>query len=258
MTVRARDDTDTDYEELTLALDAGETRHFNSDDLELGNERKRLTGSTGAGTGTWRLALSSDDIDIEAHAYIRTTEGFLTAMHAEAPVAESVHRVATLQPGQQPEPGQRAAAGEPGTRGVPVDIAGTDDDGERPGTPVRIVVPAGDAVEVTAAELESGESETISSGALGGRQGQVAAARGVDRDGDPIAVLSLLSSPTGDLTNLSRADRHARLRDRGREGSSGALLERGFPKRREPRHGCVTRMAPMCIGATRCLHGVAR
>ena len=35
--VRAYDDTERDYEPLTLAVGAGEAVHFNSDDLEHGN-----------------------------------------------------------------------------------------------------------------------------------------------------------------------------------------------------------------------------
>ena len=60
--------------------------HFNSNDLEQGNVGKGLTGSTGAGEGDWRLELSSD-ADIEVLSYIRTTDGFLTAMHDVAPVS---------------------------------------------------------------------------------------------------------------------------------------------------------------------------
>ena len=39
------------------ARTSGQTVHFDSDDLELGNRTKGLTGSTGAGTGTWRLTM---------------------------------------------------------------------------------------------------------------------------------------------------------------------------------------------------------
>ena len=43
-----------------LSIGAGETVHFNSNDLELGNTAKGLSGSTGAGVGDWRLVLSSE------------------------------------------------------------------------------------------------------------------------------------------------------------------------------------------------------
>ena len=203
MTIAARDDTDREYETLTLALAAGQTRHFNSDDLELGNAAKGLTGSTGSGTGTWRLALSSDDVEFEANAYIRTSEGFLTAMSAAAPTADRVHRIAIFNPGSNSNQVSILRLVNPGPRTAVATVAGTDDSGARPGTTVRVFVPAGDAVELTAAELESGEAAAITAGALGDGKGKWRLRVEANRD---IVVLSLLSSPTGHLTNLSRAD----------------------------------------------------
>ena len=203
VTITARDDTDREYETLTLSLAAGQTRHFNSDDLELGNAAKGLTGSTGAGTGTWRLALSSDDVEFEANAYIRTSEGFLTAMNASAPTADGVHRVAIFNPGSNRNQVSILRLVNPGTRTAVATVAGTDDGGARPGTTVRVLVPAGDAVELTAAELESGDAAAITAGALGDGKGKWRLRIEANRD---IVAMSLLSSPTGHLTNLSRAD----------------------------------------------------
>lgn len=94
VTVRACDRSDTDYSPLTIALDAGETVHFNSDDLELGNPSKGLTGSTGSGTGDWRLELTSG-LDIDVLSYVRTPGGFLTSMRDVVPSLQGVHDVAT-------------------------------------------------------------------------------------------------------------------------------------------------------------------
>ena len=58
--VEAFDRTDWEYDPVTLPVGAGEVASFNSDDLELGNADKGLTGSTGAGDGDWWLELSSD------------------------------------------------------------------------------------------------------------------------------------------------------------------------------------------------------
>ncbi|MCY4014660.1 MAG: fibronectin type III domain-containing protein [Gammaproteobacteria bacterium] len=219
VTVRAFDDSDVEYEPLTLALGAGETAHFNSDDLEGGNRSKGLTGSTGAGVGSWRLAFESEEIAFEALAYVRTDEGFLTAMQGVAPVEDRVHRVAIFNPGSNANQVSALRLVNPGTRSVGVSITGTDDRGARPGTTVRIIVPAGDAVEVTAAALESGEHDAIRSGALGGGTGKWRLRVEADRFQDRIAVMSLLSSPTGHLTNLSRADAA-----RGFERTPAALL----------------------------------
>ena len=86
---------------------------------------------------------------------------------------------------------------------VEVSVDGTDDLGLRPGTTVRVVVPATDAVELTAAELGSGMADAIESGALGDGTGKWRLRVESDRIG---AVLSLLSSPSAHLTNLSHAD----------------------------------------------------
>ena len=72
VTIYAFDDTDRDFGTSRLVLDGNETVHFNSDDLEMGNPGKGLTGGTGAGAGDWRLELTSD-LDIAVLAYIRHT-----------------------------------------------------------------------------------------------------------------------------------------------------------------------------------------
>ena len=92
------DDGGRAFDTITLSIDANETVHFNSNDLETGNEGKGLTGSTGSGEGDWRLVFASD-LDIEVLSYIRTTDGFLTAMHDVAPTDGDVHRIAIFNPG---------------------------------------------------------------------------------------------------------------------------------------------------------------
>ena len=202
VTILPADDTDTRYDPLRLGIAAGATAHFNSDDLELGNRAKGLTGSTGAGGGAWRLRLYSG-LDVEAHAYVRGADGFLTAMNAAAPVADAVRRVAFFNPGSNADQVSVLRLVNRSSRAAEVSIDGTDDLGLRPGTAVRILVPATDAVELTAAELESGEHDAIASGALGDGTGKWRLR--VESDG-VAAVQSLLSSPSGHLTNLSHAD----------------------------------------------------
>ena len=92
------DDGGRAFDMITLSIDANETVHFNSTDLETGNEGKGLTGSRGSGEGDWRLEFTSD-LDIEVLAYIRTTDGFLTAMHDVAPADGNIRRVAIFNPG---------------------------------------------------------------------------------------------------------------------------------------------------------------
>ena len=206
VTVRASDGTDADYEALTLALKAGEAAQFNSDDLEVGNAAKGLTGSTGPGSGDWTLALSGE-VEFDAYAYVRSPDGFLAPMGAAAPSRDvdgsEVHRVAFLNPGGNWRQRSVLRLVNPGAEDAQASIEGTDDTGLRPGSPVRLTVPAGGAVALTSAELESGDAESIASGALGDGGGKWRLRIESDR---PIAALSLATSPTGRLVNLSGAD----------------------------------------------------
>ena len=110
VTITAIDDSGADRGQATLALGAGRTVHFNSEDLERGNAAKGLTGSVGAGAGNWRLALTAD-VPMDVLGYVRHADGFLTSMHDLAPRAGDAVRGHTppdrlLQPRQQPRPGQ--------------------------------------------------------------------------------------------------------------------------------------------------------
>ena len=193
------DDAGEPFGPLTLSIDAGASVHFNSDDLEEGNAAKGLSGGVGAGTGDWRLQLSSA-LDFEVLAYIRTPDGFLTAMSDVAPAAGNRHRVAILNPGSNRRQESRLRLINPGTEAAEVTIDGVDDAGESPGSSVHVSIPAGAARTFTAEELETGGSGLT--GALGDGAGKWRLAIESDR---AIVAMSLLSSPTRHLTNLSAA-----------------------------------------------------
>ena len=199
--VQAYDDSDVVYEIVTVAIGVGQTVHFNSDDLELGNADKGLAGSTGAGTGDWRLALSSDDLDdIQVLAYIRHDDGFLTSMHDVAPRVEGGSRVAIFNPGSNPDQVSSLRLINPTAVDAEVTVTGIDDAGASPGTAVVLTVPAGDSRTLDAATLEDGGEDL--DGALGDGKGKW---RLVVTSEQPIVVMSLMTSATGQLTNLSTA-----------------------------------------------------
>ena len=211
--IAAHDDSEIAYEAVTLSIGAGATVHFNSNDLELGNTAKGLSGSTGAGVGDWRLVLSSE-LDIQVLAYIRTTDGFLTSMHDVAPRLEGVHRIVIFNPGSNPDQVSGLRVVNAGSEDAEVTITGVDDAGASPGTAVVVTVPAGGSRTIMAAELESGGNGL--SGALGDGVGKW---RLRVESEDPIVVMSLLSSPTGHLTNLSTAPGGGSGFSLGEEGS---------------------------------------
>ena len=201
VTIRPSDNSDTHYEPVSLNLGANEAASFNTNDLELGNRDKGLTGHTGSGTGTWRLALSSTEIAFETHAYVRTSDGFLTAMTAALPRVGAVHQVAYFHSSSNAQATSVLRLINRSEDEAAISIDGTDDLGLRPGTTVQVKVPPTTAVELTAAQLESGEADAIQSGAL---------AEGVGswrlRVEGSITAMNLLSAASGHLTNLSQAD----------------------------------------------------
>ena len=209
--IRAFDDLGRRYDRLELALDAGATAHFNSDDLELGNAAKGLSGSTGPGEGDWRLELSSG-LDIEVLAYVRTDDGFLTTMHDAAAVVEGRHRVVTFNPGSNYRQVSRLRLMNPGAAAALVRVTAIDDRGGAPlrKGALRATVPARGAVTYSAAELEAGVESGYSRhndwdfNELGDGTGKWRLNVTSDQT---VRVMSLLESPTGHLTNLSAAPR---------------------------------------------------
>ena len=196
--IDAVDDAGSQGRPVTMSIGAGEAAHFNSGDLEIGNADKGLSGGIGAGAEDWRLALTSA-LDLEVLAYIRTADGFLTSMHDLVRHTEKGHRVAIFNPGKNTNQVSRLRLINPGAEAAEVTIEGIDDDGESPASAVVLSVPARGSRTVTAEELESGEGEGLS-GAFGAGAGKWQLVVTADR---AIEAMSLLSSSTGHLTNLS-------------------------------------------------------
>ncbi|MDE0244633.1 MAG: leucine-rich repeat domain-containing protein [Gammaproteobacteria bacterium] len=197
VSIQAYDDQGWAYGPLELSLSAGHAAHLDSMDLELGNAEKGLSGSAGSGIGDWRLELSSD-LDLQVLAYVRTESGFLTAVHDGAPHVGRRYEVATFYPADDIRHSSRLRIVNPGSRPAHVSIAGIDDAGESPGEVVRISVPAGQSRSLTAEQLEAGFRGAR--GALGDGTGTWRLA--VDCE-QPIVVMNLLESVTGQMTNLS-------------------------------------------------------
>ena len=205
--IEAFDDEGTAHRPVTLRIGAGESVHFNSDDLERGNAPKGLSGAAGTGEGDWRLELSST-LELEVLAYIRTTDGLLTAMHDRVPASGGEHRVAIFNPGRNVNQVSRLRLVNPGSEPAEVRIEAVDDRGASGASVVGLSVPAGAARTVSAHELENGGAGF--SGALGPGRGKW---RLVVRSEQALEVMSLLSSPTGHRTNLSTSPARAVVDD---------------------------------------------
>ncbi len=163
VTVTATDDAGVSPDPVTLALDARETMHFNSNDLEM-NDRDRLSGSVGIPTrGYWRLRISTDLDDVEALAYVRTTDGFLTSMHDRVPGRDvdgtMMHHVRVFNPGSNANQQSMLRLVNPTGDDASVTITGLDDAGSLGEADVGLTLPAGQAMMLSAADLEAEASD---------------------------------------------------------------------------------------------------
>ena len=195
VSIRAIDDSGREFEPFEISLDSWGVMHFNSDHLEMGDSSRGITG-IGAGTGDWRLVLTSD-LNIEVLAYVRTVDGFLTSMHDTVRKPGTRHLVPIFNPGSNSRQASRLRLVNPSESAAQVTITGVDDQGTRM-SDVSLSVPAGEARSVTAKQLEMGHSSLT--GRLGDGTGKWRLFVTSNRD---IHVMSLLESATGHLTNLS-------------------------------------------------------
>ena len=183
---------------VVLTLGAGAAAHVNSGDLERGNAAKGLAGALGSGEGSWRLRLYTE-LDLEALAYVRTSDGFVTTMHERVRESAMRHHVAFFNPGSNRSQVSRLRLINPGEDEVEVTITGRDDEGEpAPGGEVRLTLGPGEARELSAQALESGGDALV--GRLGDGTGKWQLFVSSDA---AIEVMNLLRSPTGHLANLS-------------------------------------------------------
>ena len=199
--IRGVDDSGMAYGPITLSLEAGETQRFVSEDLEIGNDAKGLAAGLGNGEGNWRLIMTST-LDIEPLNYVRTGEGFFSAMNDVVGEVAMGHRVPIFNPGSNTDQVSWLRLINPGDTAASVTIAGRDDAGAAaPGGEVTLTVAAGTARRITAPQLEMGSGDL--NGSLGDGKGKWSLWVSSDQ---PIQVMTLMDTPTGELSNLSGTD----------------------------------------------------
>ena len=201
VSILAIDDEGERFGPVSLAIGRRASAHFNSGDLEEGNPSKGLPVGVGDGTGNWRLQLDTD-LDIEPRAYVRTSDGFLTSIHevaGRAGVSSMRYHVPIFNPASNRDQQSRLRLVNPGEVRARIVINGLDDRGNAPPEGnVTLTLDAGAARTVTAQELEVGSDAFT--GRFGNGSGKWQLFVSSNR---PITVMSLLQSPTGELTNLS-------------------------------------------------------
>ena len=209
--VRAIDDSGRKSRRVTLPMDGSQARHFNSRDLEIGSPQKGIHQGLGSGVGNWRLDFRSNRW-IDVSAFVRTKDGFVTSMHdvgrrlrrgheagqdAGTPVRWRYH-LPTFNPASNTRQRSLLRLVNPSNRDVEIELEGVDDSGRPSLGKVHLTLAANESREVTAVALERGEDLH---GMFGDGQGKWRLV--VSADG-PIFAQSLMRSPGGQLTNLSR------------------------------------------------------
>ena len=140
----------------------------------------------------------TSDLDFEVLSYVRTEDGFLTAMHDVVRETGGAYRIPMVNPGTNPNQVSRLRLVNAGDASAAVRIAGTDDRGTMPDAEVRLDIPAGQAVTLSSSDIEAGAG-------LKGMLGDGAGKWRMEIASDaPLVVMNLLESPTGHLANLSR------------------------------------------------------
>lgn len=183
----------------SLSLPPGASRQLNSQDLEFGNAGKGLVGSLGDGSGDWSLIVRSSQ-PLEALAYIRTPDGFLTSMHDRVAGDGQVWNVPMFNPAENPDQVSRLRLVNTETRTVALQVTGTDDSAQSGDSVVTLSLPALASIELTSSDLELGNLGKGLAGSLGNGSGKWRLR--VQADGR-ITAQSLLYDPAGNLTNLS-------------------------------------------------------
>ena len=185
---------------LSLTLNPNESRQFNSQDVENGNSAKGLSGALGTGTGNWRLVLQSD-LDLLPMALIRTPAGFLTSIHDTVAGDGLITQVPTFNPAENPNQVSMLRLVNPNPIAVAVVIGGQDDEGlPGPNGVATLLLPAAAAIDLSAADIETGNALLGLIGGIGDGNGKWTLTIGAAL---PIKVMSLLRDPSGVLTNLS-------------------------------------------------------
>ena len=182
---------------IEIQLGARQAFHFNSNDLEDGNANKGIVGLGSPMQGDWRLDIQAS-LDVQVLDFVRTTDGFLTAMHDVLPRDAEGRLVAkTFNPGSNMNQQSKLRLVNTGANAERVSIEGIDDQGNR-GGPVTLTLAAREARTLSAFDLESGAQGLT--GTIGDGAGKW---RLFITAGQAVVGVSLLEAVSGHLSNIS-------------------------------------------------------
>ncbi len=196
--ILAFDDGGTAANPVEIQLGANQALHFNAGDLENGNAAKGINAGIGRPVrGDWRLGIETA-LSVRVLSYIRTNDGFLTAMHDLLPRdAEGRLAVQFFNPAKNTGRVSGVRLVNTGANAESISIEGVDDQGESAG-PAALTLAARQSRTLSASDLENGAQGLT--GTLGKGAGKW---RLFITAGRSVVGVSLLDSASGHLSNLS-------------------------------------------------------
>ncbi len=196
--ILAFDDAGTAANPIEIRLNANHEFHFNAGDLENGNANKGIESGIGnPSRGDWRLDVETA-LGVRVLSFIRTNDGFLTAMH-DVLQRDAQGRLAalTFNPARNTSRVSKLRLVNIGANAESVRIDGVDGQGNNAG-PVSLTLAAGEARTLSAQDLENGAQ---------GLTGMLDAGNGKWRlfitAEQSVVGMSLLDSASGHLSNIS-------------------------------------------------------
>ena len=183
--------------DVTFTLNPLAAKQMVASDLEYGNLNKGLNGYLGSGSGRWQLTVTSL-LNLEVMSLVRTPDGFLTNLSGTVRVSAGISDVFIFNPASNTNQRSSLRIVNTSSQQGSVTIQGFDDTGAASST-VTFNIIGKSAMSITSQELESGSSKFV--GALGDGAGKW---RLQITSNTPLQIQSLLDTPTGFLTNLSR------------------------------------------------------
>ena len=137
VTIVGHDDAGNHHGPVSLSIEEDAVVHLNSDDAEHGNPSKGLPAGLGDGEGDWYLYLTTksdnsgrtleDSERISVLDYIRTADGFLTAMHHRVAAHDGAHFVEIFNPGINTAQRSLLRVINPNDRAVMASVVAKDD-----------------------------------------------------------------------------------------------------------------------------------
>ena len=196
--ILAFDDAGNAANPIEIRLNANHEFHFNAGDLENGNANKGINAGVGSPSrGDWRLDVETA-LGVRVLSFIRTNDGFLTAMH-DVLQRDAQGRLAalTFNPARNTSRVSKLRLVNIGANAESVRIDGVDGQGNNAG-PVSLTLAAGEARTLSAQDLENGAQ---------GLTGMLDAGNGKWRlfitAEQSVVGMSLLDSASGHLSNIS-------------------------------------------------------